>query len=92
MDEETENPEVQTSFGVEPHIPKQLQYPSPEEVERHNLTLPVLLDTGDIAYRYGITEIPQYVLIGKDGKLASSGLQINPPTESEIVDLLKWRQ
>ena len=35
---ESEDTEVQTSSGIEPHIPKQLQYPSPEEVERHNST------------------------------------------------------
>ncbi|MCC7264197.1 MAG: TlpA family protein disulfide reductase [Candidatus Latescibacteria bacterium] len=55
----------------------------------HQYTMPVILDTGETARRYGVEGIPQYVLIGKDGTLVHSGLQNDPPTEAEIEALLK---
>ena len=54
----------------------------------HHYTMPVILDTGETARRYGVEGIPQYVLIGKDGKLVFSGLHHDPPTEAEIEALL----
>jgi thiol-disulfide isomerase/thioredoxin len=55
----------------------------------HQYTMPVILDTGETARRYGVEGIPQYVLIGKDGKLVHSGLRHDPPAETEIEALLK---
>lgn len=55
----------------------------------HQYTMPVILDTGKTARRYGVEGIPQYVLIGKDGNLVFSGLHHDPPTETEIEALLK---
>lgn len=54
----------------------------------HGVSIPVALDTGETARRYGVRGIPAYFLIGKDGKLAS-GLLYAPPTEAEIEVLLQ---
>ncbi|MSR83928.1 MAG: TlpA family protein disulfide reductase [Candidatus Latescibacteria bacterium] len=60
-------------------------------LQKHQYSFPIALDTGETARRFGIEGIPQYVLIGRDGKLVNSGLQHNPPSEAEIERLLAAR-
>ena len=57
-------------------------------LQQHDYTFPILLDTGETLKRYGIEGIPQYILIGKGGKLVSSGLRTHLPSEEEIEKLL----
>jgi thiol-disulfide isomerase/thioredoxin len=57
-------------------------------LQKHEYSFPMALDTGETARRFGIEGIPQYVLIGRDGKLVHSGLKHSPPDEAEIERLL----
>lgn len=57
-------------------------------LQKHEYSFPIALDTGETARRFGIEGIPQYALIGRDGKLVSSGLKHSPPSEAEIERLL----
>ncbi|MCC7262859.1 MAG: TlpA family protein disulfide reductase [Candidatus Latescibacteria bacterium] len=57
-------------------------------LQKHGYSFPIALDTGETARRFGVEGIPQYVLIGRDGKLVNSGLKRSPPSEAEIERLL----
>jgi len=60
-------------------------------VERRGIPMPVMIDTGETFRRYGLGvggPVPGYVLIGRDGRLAASGLLRQPPSEAEIERLL----
>jgi len=55
------------------------------EFQRDDATLTY---DGETLKRYGIEGIPQYILIGKNGRLVSSGLRTHLPSEEEIEKLL----
>ncbi len=57
-------------------------------VAEHSYTMPIALDTGETYRRFGVEGIPQYVLIGRDGRLAETGLLGSVPSTEQIEDLL----
>ena len=57
-------------------------------VAEHGYTMPIALDTGETYHRFGIEGIPQYVLIGRDGRLAETGLLRSVPSAEQIEALL----
>lgn len=68
---------------------------NPTSVERfirkRGLSLPVMIDTGETFRRYGLEPggpVPGYVLIGRDGRLAASGVLSQAPSEADIERLL----
>lgn len=58
-------------------------------LKERDVAFPVMLDTGETFRRYGIKGIPQYILIGRDGKLVSSGLQGNSPGKGVLEAALE---
>lgn len=54
-----------------------------------DITLPIMVDDGQTAARYGVDRLPFYVLVGPDHKVAWTG-QTAPPT-SEIEKLLSHK-
>lgn len=57
-------------------------------VAEHGYTMPIVLDTGETYRRFGVEGIPQYVLIGRDGRLAETGLLGSVPSAERIETLL----
>ena len=57
-------------------------------VAEHGYTMPIVLDTGETYRRFGVEGIPQYVLIGRDGRLAETGLLGSVPSAEQIEALL----
>jgi len=57
-------------------------------VAEHGYTMPIVLDTGETYRRFGVEGIPQYVLIGRDGRLAETGLLGSVPSAEQIETLL----
>ena len=57
-------------------------------VAEHGYTMPIVLDTGETYRRFGVEGIPQYVLIGRDGQLAETGLLGSVPSAEQIEALL----
>ena len=57
-------------------------------VAEHSYTMPIALDTGETYRRFGVEGIPQYVLIGRDGRLAETGLLGSVPRAEQIETLL----
>ena len=59
-------------------------------VAEHGYTMPIVLDTSETYRRFGIgiEGIPQYVLIGRDGRLAETGLLGSVPSAEQIEALL----
>lgn len=54
-------------------------------LRQQNYTIPVLLDPdGEVAQEYGVSGIPQTVVIGKDGKVRRVFIGATPKTEEEI--------
>jgi len=50
--------------------------------------LPVALDTGETFRRYGVVEMPQFVLLGRDNRIAWASQNGEPPTQQLIEDLI----
>ena len=50
--------------------------------------LPVALDTGETFRRYGIGNLPQFVLLGRDGMIAWASQNGEPPTQRLLEDLI----
>ena len=57
-------------------------------VAEHGYTMPIVLDTGETYRRFGVEGIPQYVLVGRDGLLAETGLLGSVPSAEQIEALL----
>jgi len=55
-----------------------------DAVKEMKLTLPVVIDAGEVAQKYGVSPIPQTVIIGKDGKVLKAFVGAGPDTEEEI--------
>ena len=59
-------------------------------VGRHDYAFPIALDTGETSWRYGVTGIPHYILIGRDNRIAPIEVPGNqPPTAEQIEALLQ---
>ena len=59
-------------------------------VGRHDYSFPIALDTSETAWRYGVTGIPRYFLIGRDNRIVPvEALGNFPPTEEQIKALLQ---
>ncbi len=57
-------------------------------LEKHGITFPIAIDSGETFESYGIERVPVYFLIDKSGKCVS-GFSHSPPDEEEIEQLLQ---
>jgi len=56
------------------------------------LTVPVAIDAGEVAKSYGVSAIPQTVVIGKDGKVLKVFVGAGPDTEDQIRKVVEEGQ
>ncbi len=63
-----------------------------EEVEgflaKHELSFPIVVDTGQTAKAFGVTQFPSYFLLDSEGKVVESFAN-RPPTEATIRRVMK---
>lgn len=59
----------------------------PDFLKENQITFPVVVDTDDTMWRFGVLSWPTYILLDGHGKMAW-GFSNSPPTEQDIEELL----
>jgi hypothetical protein len=55
-------------------------------VQRHHLTMPVALDTGDVASAYGVSTIPHVVVVDRAGRVVLVERRVAPDSLRRTID------